>query len=92
MFGYDKEEFENKFENKFSKFVCEQDLEQTIEKIKEQAQEKDLVLVKFRVESVDESLRQVGACGRVFDGKSGGRWIFFNIVPVELLRSIAPEN
>jgi diguanylate cyclase (GGDEF)-like protein len=92
MFGYDKEEFESKFENKFSKLVCEQDLEQTIEKIKEQAQEKDLVLVKFRVESVDESLRQVGACGRVFEGKSGRRWIFFNIVPVELLRSIAPEN
>ena len=92
MFGYDKEEFEDKFENKFSKFVCEQDLEQTIEKIKEQAQEKDLVLVKFRVESVDESLRQVGACGRVFDGRDGRHWIFFNVVPVELLRSIAPEN
>ncbi len=92
MFGYDKEEFESKFENKFSKLVCEQDLEQTIEKIKEQAQEKDLVLVKFRVESVDESLRQVGACGRVFDGRDGRRWIFFNVVPVELLRSIAPEN
>ena len=92
MFGYDKEEFENKFENKFSKFVCEQDLEQTIVKIKEQAQEKDLVLVKFRVEGVDETLRQVGACGRVFNGRDGRRWILFSVVPVELLRSIAPEN
>lgn len=92
MFGYDKEEFESRFENKFSKLVCEQDLEQTIVKIKEQAQEKDLVLVKFRVEGVDETLRQVGACGRVFNGRDGRRWILFSVVPVELLRSIAPEN
>lgn len=91
MFGYDKDDFEKKFKNKFSNFVCEQDKERVFEQIKKDSQEKDVVLLKFRVESVDETLRMVGACGRVFKGRDGKKALLLNLIPFEFLDSLLPK-
>ena len=92
LFGYDEEEFDEKFNMKFGKFVCEQEKESVFEDIRKQAKEKDLVFLKFRVECVDETLRQVIACGRVLREDDEKTWVFMSLVPAESLRHLFSEE
>ena len=92
LFGYDIEEFEEKFGGRFGNLVCEQDRERVFAEIKKQAKDSEIVWIKFRVECVDETLRQVASCGRVFTGNDKKRWILFNIAAVEFLRQLFSEE
>ena len=91
-FGYDKEDFEKKFQNKFGKFVSPMEKEAVYAEIKRQVKETDLIFLKFCVECVDETLRQVIACGRVFKDDKGKSWVFMSIVPAESLRPLFSEE
>ncbi len=92
MFGYDKEDFEKKFRFKFSNFVFEQDRERIFEKIKNKSAEGDEVRLKFRVECVDESVRQVAGIGRFYNDNEGKRWLFVNLIGIDVALSIFPEK
>ncbi len=65
MFGYDKEDFEAKYNNCFCNFIFDGDAERVKKEIDEQTKNSPNFFVKFRVESVDETLRQVVAAGRM---------------------------
>ncbi len=91
-FGYDQEDFEEKFQNKFGRFVSPQEKDRVFAEIRMQAKERDLIFLKFCVECVDETLRQVIACGRVLKEKNGKSWVFMSIVPAESLRPLFSEE
>ena len=91
-FGYDREEFEEKFKNKFGNFVCPQEKDRVFAEIRMQAKERDLIFIKFCVECVDETLRQVVACGRVLKEKNGKTWLFMSLIPAETLRPLFSEE
>ena len=91
-FGYDKEDFEQKFNGKFGNLVCPQEKERVFAEIRKQAKENDLIFLKFCVECVDETLRQVVACGRVFKEDNGKAWVFMSVVPTESLRRLFDEE
>ena len=91
-FGYDKDDFEKKFQNKFGKFVSPMEKESVYAEIKRQVKETDLIFLKFCVECVDETLRQVIACGRVFKDDKGKSWVFMSIVPAGSLRPLFSEE
>lgn len=91
-FGYDKDDFEKKFQNKFGKFVSPMEKEAVFAEIRRQVKETDLIFLKFCVECVDETLRQVIACGRVFKDDKGKSWVFMSIVPAESLRPLFSEE
>ena len=91
-FGYDKEDFDKKFKGKFGNFVSPLEKDRVFADIKKQASERDLIFMKFCVECVDETLRQVIACGRVFREEGGKSWVFMSIVPAESLRPLFSEE
>lgn len=91
-FGYDKEDFDKKFQGKFGNFVSPMEKEKVFAEIRRQSKETDLIFLKFCVECVDETLRQVIACGRVFKDNEGKSWVFMSIVPAESLRPLFSEE
>ena len=91
-FGYDKDDFEKKFGNKFGSFVSAREKDKVFAEIRAQSKDRDLIFLKFCVECVDETLRQVVACGRVFREANGKSWVFMSIVPAESLRPLFSEE
>ena len=92
LFGYDEEDFKEKFRDKFGNFVSAQEKQRVFDEIRNQAQDRGLVFLKFCVECVDETLRQVIACGRVIKEKEGKTWVFMSVVPAEFLRPLFSEE
>ncbi|MBO7122173.1 MAG: EAL domain-containing protein [Treponema sp.] len=92
LFGYDEEDFKEKFKDRFGNFVSAQEKERVFEEIRTQSKERGLVFLKFCVECVDETLRQVIACGRVIKESEEKTWVFMSVVPAEFLRPLFSED
>jgi len=92
LFGYDQEDFEEKFQNKFGNFVSASEKDRVFEEIRSQTKDRGLVFLKFCVECVDETLRQVIACGRAIKESEEKTWVFMSVVPSEFLRPLFSEE
>ncbi len=57
MFGYTKEEFDQKFDNTFHNMICEEDRPKTLNSIKQQIEKGNFAEVKYRIITADGHIR-----------------------------------